>query len=55
MAEITPLTPTNPIIRPRRVESDDKRHEEEHPPKQEKGEDEPPDNGAPVQHIDERV
>lgn len=55
MAEITPLTPSNPIIRPRRIESDDKRRGEERPPKKEKDDIERENNGEPAQHIDERV
>ncbi len=55
MAEISPLTPSSPIVRPRRVESDDKRRGEERQPKRERDETEQQSNGEPAHHIDERV
>lgn len=56
MAEITPIAPLHPTIRPRRIESDDKSRREQ-PQRQEEettGEPEPgQDDESP--HIDERV
>lgn len=58
MAEITPIAPLHPTIRPRRIESDDKQRREQ--PQQQKQEEdnnsEPElDNEKRSPHIDERV
>ncbi|WP_305906686.1 hypothetical protein Q9L42_019695 [Methylomarinum sp. Ch1-1] len=55
MAEITPITPTHPPIRPHRIERDDKRRQDEQ--QQPRRDDDSGEQGGdePLQHIDERV
>lgn len=56
MAEITPIAPLHPTIRPRRIESDDKQRREQ--PQQQNQEDNSKpelDNEKKSSNIDERV
>ena len=55
MVEITPITPTYPTIKPRRIEREDKRRKDEQPPQHKDDEPKQIDEEESVQHIDEIV
>ena len=55
MVEITPIMPTSPTIKPRRIEREDDRRKDEQPPQPKNDEPEQVDEDESVQHIDEIV
>lgn len=54
MAEITPIAPLHPTIRPRRIEGDDKQRQQQ-PQQRPKEEEHKPEPDDEQPHIDERV
>ncbi len=55
MSEINPITPTRPMIGPRRIEREDKQPGDERQPPKQEDKNESDGDGDPVQHIDEIV
>ncbi len=53
MIEIQPISPSFPLVKPRKIDKDEQRRPEKQPQRKKPETDEP--NSEPVQHIDEIV